>query len=656
MNQSATSPANILPRPYRFIRRLTLLYSACTLVAALFLTTRLLSDGYAPSLRSLAAETLAGGLAAMVLCALLLTVTGLSAALLMTYARYRPAVSAPKSSWGKLSARLNPGFSARIGQAVLLPLGAVLSTAAAWWFWPISTGTAAPADGNVVVAFVFALAFVSLVAERSMHSFPEPQLPEAPALRRLLLLTTLLLLAAACIELGRGAALSWIRWPTLLIIVLPVLVLLELSVRALARLFLPSPAPAAARAATTSILATIVTGGPRAPGVLLRTHLGLDFARSWALSYLSAAILPAIGATALLCWGLSGLKLIDLGERGVYERFGAPVAVLGPGLHVLLPWPLGRLRPVEYGAIHAVAIGVDQDKQAMEADTVGAEALPPASLNRLWESTHAGQAEYLVASASTGLQGFQAVSTEISVLYRVGLTDQSAMQSVYSVAEPELLVRNAASRLVLRYFNSRTLESVLGAKRENIADALREALVADLNAHRAGIDVVSVLIEEIHPPAGAAAAYHAVQAAQINASASISNETGRAKRTAGIAQQESHQLTTASAALAEETLHAANTAAYQFNADRHAYAESGRAFLLERSNRDIIAALIQTPLTIVDHRLSAAQAPIIDLRMIGTQPQTNPAPSSPPARVVPGPSQNEGSAEPPLTPQVETDN
>ncbi len=186
--------------------------------------------------------------------------------------------------------------------------------------------------------------------------------------------------------------------------------------------------------------------------------------------------------------------------------------------------------------------------------------------------------------------------------------------------------------MVLRYFNSRTLEAVLGARRENIADSLRDALTDDLNSHRAGIDVVSVLIEEIHPPAGAAAAYHAVQAAQINASASISNETGRAKRTAGIAQQEAHQLVTASAASAAETLDAANTEAYQFKADRRAYAESGRAFLLERTNRSIVGALAQRPLTIVDHRLNSSQAPIMDLRSAGAG---SPAAANDPLSLVP---------------------
>jgi regulator of protease activity HflC (stomatin/prohibitin superfamily) len=195
----------------------------------------------------------------------------------------------------------------------------------------------------------------------------------------------------------------------------------------------------------------------------------------------------------------------------------------------------------------------------------------------------------------------------------------------------------------LRYFNSRTLEAVLGARRENIADALRTELAADLDSHQAGVDIVSVLIEEIHPPAGAAAAYHAVQAAEINASASISDETGRAKRAAGVAQQEAHQLIAAATAGADETLHSAAAEAYRFNADRRAYADGGRAFLLERSYSDLNAALRQTPLTIIDHRLNTAQAPFIDLRSSGATPAALPAAAD---------KRGSSSAPAPLTPQV----
>jgi regulator of protease activity HflC (stomatin/prohibitin superfamily) len=619
MNQPDTpqpAPQGIVaPRSHRLVRRLSWLYASIAVLCAALLSLALLPT-ILPRAASLAMEAVAGGLGALVMSALLLALTGLLATLALTAARHRSV------SWN-----LDPGVAARLGQAVIVPTGAALILLTTVLLWPRVQSAPVPVAANVVAAFVFALAFVSLICERTMHAFPAPQLPEAPSLRRLLLLTTLLLLAAACVELGRGAQLGWVRWPALALLCLPCLVGAELAVRALARLFLPAPEAASATAVTQSIFASLITGGPRAPGVLLRTHLGLDFARSWALSYLSAALLPAILATGLLCWGLSGLKLIDLGQRGIYERFGAPVGVLGPGLHLLFPWPLGVLRPVEFGTIHSVAIGVDQAQEDAEA-SIGAESAPPLSLNRLWESSHPGQAEYLVPSPSTGLQGFQTVSTEISVLYRVGLSDNAALHSVYNVADPEALVKEAGSRLVLRYFTSRTLEAVLGARRENIAGALRDDLSADLDSHEAGIEVVSVLIEEIHPPAGAAAAYHAVQAAEINANASISDERGRAKRTAGVAEQEAHQLVTAATAFAAETLNTANAEAYRFSADRRASSEGGRVFLLERSYSDLTSALLQTPLTLIDHRLSAAQAPILDLRTMNSAGANAPAPAS----------------------------
>ncbi len=123
-----------------------------------------------------------------------------------------------------------------------------------------------------------------------------------------------------------------------------------------------------------------------------------------------------------------------------------------------------------------------------------------------------------------------------------------------------------------------------------------------------------MLIEEIHPPAGAAAAYHAVQAAEINASASISDERGRAKRVAGVAQQEAHNSPAPRTPPPRSASTAANADAYRFDAERRAHAEGGQAFLLERSFSKIQAALAQKPLTLLDHRLSSTPGPIIDLR------------------------------------------
>lgn len=695
------SAESLQPRPQRLLRRLAWLYGSTAAAVLVLLAAAALPAGVLSQTHALALESLHGGLAALVLAPLLLALTVLFATLSLAVARARYAVTATPAFTGRTRWSLSdPGFAARQAQALIVPAGAVLIWLLTRLAWPRAVPAQDSMSANIAAAFVFAVAFVSLIAERVMNEFPAPQLPEAPMLRRLLLLVTVLLVAAAGTEIGRSAHLRWVRWAELVLLWIPNLVVLELVLRSLGRLFLPPPSPEQARAVADSVLVGLITGGPRAPGTLLKTHFGLDFARSWALSFLSAAILPALFGTALLCWGLSGLKLIDLSHRGVYERFGAPVAVYGPGLHLLMPWPFGRLRLVEYGAIHSVAIGVDStsaggstnstssaalakvsdaqidaelDELAKEdqvtrsqlpavfaaegidytqyreqlrrqlaasmqgqpagaqqpSPLISAEATAPLSLNRLWETAHADQAHYLVASEGTGEQGFQSVDTEIYVLYRVGLTDGAALSSIYTVSDPESLVREAASRLVLRYFNSRTLDQVLYAQHHDVAGTLQQELAADIKNYHAGIDIVSVLVEEIHPPSGAAEAYHAVQAAQINANASIANETGRAQRTAGVARQEAHEVVAAATAQATETRDTANAQAYRFNADRRSYATGGHSFVLERLYSNLLTALKGKPLTLMDHRLAESDGPLIDMRPIAQGQPTSTAAGPP---------------------------
>jgi regulator of protease activity HflC (stomatin/prohibitin superfamily) len=630
--QQPDSTEYVFPRGHRMMRGLTWMYAGVVVALTIWLTLGTLG-------LSEAREWIDSGFAAIALPTLLVALTASVATLALTGARVRYAASensqtAETQPGLLIKWMVNPGFAARQGQAIIVTTGALLVWIGEQWLWPPQASAAGEVAVNVGIAIgaAFAFAFMSLVAERIVNAFPEPQLPEAPTIRRLLLFTTWSLVAGGCLEILHGAGVTWMRWLACTLACVPGVIALELTLRALGRLFLPAPLPASATAVTESLAAALITGGSRAPGNLLRTHLGLDFSRSWALGFLSKAFLPAIFGTGLLCWGLSGVKLIDLGHRDVYERLGAPVAVLGPGLHMVLPWPFGRLRSVEYGTIHSVAIGVDQAEpdKAMSAD---AEGPPSVDLNRLWESSHPGQAYYLVPSKGIGPEAFQEIATEINVLYRVGLSDSAALQSLYQVADPELLIREEAGRLVLRFFNSRTLEEVIGARRENVAGALRDQLAAAIDARRAGIEIVSVLIEEIHPPAGAAAAYHAVQAADINAKARIFDEQAQAELKAGTAQQEAHQMTSASDAKADEIRRTADADAYKFDAERRAFAAGGKAFLLERYYGDLDAALSKIQVTIMDPRLNSGGGPILDLRgaagSIGSSKPAAPAPLVP---------------------------
>jgi regulator of protease activity HflC (stomatin/prohibitin superfamily) len=615
----------------QLVRRLVRMYAGYALGLSLLLALGAWFSRTPHRFGALPVEAFHGGLGATALASVLLSLAALCATGVITVARFWRRRADALMAAGEIGPapadllarvwNLGPGVMGREGQAVALPLGAIAISLIVWRLWPTSAAPAA--DANLVAALMVGLAFPSLIAERVMNGFSATEMPEAPGLRRLLLLTTLTLAIGAVAEIARGVGLLWASWILRALDVVTVLVAAELALRALARLFLPRPLPEASTAATDSIVAALLTGGARAPAALLRTHFGLDFARSWALSFLLKAAMPALIATLLFCWLLSGVKLLDSDQRGVYERLGAPVAVLGPGFHVLMPWPLGRLRPVEFGAVHTLAIGAVKGAAAAvkieETGKIGAEDTPTASMNRLWETNHATEAEYLVASQAEGQQGFQAVNAEIFVLYRTGLTNRAAMQSVYGSADPAAVVEQEGNRLVTRYFSSHTLDGVMGGQRESLQQSLRDQLQQAVAADGAGVDILAVLIDAIHPPAGAAAAYHAVQAAEINAAASVSNATGHALRTAGKAQEEAAQATDAAQATAVEKVQAASGDAYQFNADRSAHRGSPQAFLMERRNRSLIQTLRGARLTVVDAHLKPDQVPLFDMRTAGAQ-------------------------------------
>lgn len=199
---------------------------------------------------------------------------------------------------------------------------------------PLSVPTAATA----LVALAI-LAYPLLIGERLLANTPEVDLPEGAALRSLLLMGVvglpltgmgLLLLALGVPQALFGVgALAW----------LGALVSIELAARALMRAFLPRPDENAARAACRSLLATLLAEGTR-PGSIawsIRRNVGVDFARSWALSFVRAALPPAALGLAVLAWGLTGLAVVGPDERAIVERLGSPVAVLPPGLHHT--WP-----------------------------------------------------------------------------------------------------------------------------------------------------------------------------------------------------------------------------------------------------------------------------------------------------------------------------
>jgi regulator of protease activity HflC (stomatin/prohibitin superfamily) len=574
------------------------------LMATAFVTRH--APGRSPALDALLHQ----GTPGLVGAALLIALTGTLTCLLIVRGRQR--------TLGAPLARMSPVTrAAGWPQGVLVLIGMAAAVLVLRQFPPLPLDPAAVPGWSGIAGLMLLPAFLLLVCERLIVTEPTERLPEAVRLAALLRIPafTLLLLAAFAAATSFGFAAA--NWPMRLLGWLLGAVAGELALRATALWFLPLSPPEAARAAIGSLLASLLQPGALRPSIMaqrMRAQLGIDISRSWAVSYVRVALPPVLLALLVLAWGLTGVTRIGISERGVYERFGAPVAVLPPGLHALLPWPFGVVRRVEYGVVHAVPIGIMPSGAQTVADTSTADGPPPMSANRLWDEQPGGDIAYLIASRGAGKESFETVSVDIRVLYRIDLDDESARRALYGLVAPDTLVQALSDRLLARFFANRTLPEVLGARREQVAAGLRDALQAQLDARRSGVEVVAVVVESMHPPGGAAAAYRSVQAAQIVASTRRAEETGRAYGSTSVAARDAHNLGDQAQASAAELVGAARSERWQTDADTLAYRDGGRAFLLERYFGNLRGALGHAALEIIDHRLDHASAPMIDLR------------------------------------------
>lgn len=471
-------------------------------------------------------------------------------------------------------------------------------------------------SATVGAAIALLLAFGLLVLERQLAQENPAQWPEAGALAQLTRVAIIsLVLGALCLLFASDSAI----WPVrlaVLIGILPGLVALELLLRALLSLFSPRREQLEPVLLARSFVADLLRWPPQPLLALqheLHNRFGIDLRQIWAFSYMRRAFLPVLVLVAAVGWLLTGLHEIPMQSRGIYERFGKPVQVFGPGLHAGLPWPLGRVLNVENGVVHELATSVGENPAPVQLDP--AEGPAPLTANRLWDASHVNDKSQVIASSRGDQQSFQIVNMDVRFVYRIGLSDQAALAATYNSADVPTLIRSTASRILVHDFASRTLDGLLGEDRIGLAEEIGRAVQSDLQKLDSGVEILATVVEAIHPPAGAANAYHSVQAAQIGAQALISRERGAAAEASNQAQLQASLARDQASANAHEINATARAADLKFSAEQKAYASAGQAFVLEQYLSQLSQGLSKAKLLVLDHRLGgSSNAPTIDLR------------------------------------------
>lgn len=523
--------------------------------------------------------------------------------------------------YDRVLGRISGASTSMVGQVGLpvfwLAGWALLSLISIGLIWNLAlSGSNVGLVGNVVGGLLLLIGFALLVLERQFSNESEASWPEAEQLAQMTKVAIGTLLVTAFCLFFSSVDRVWPARLAVLIGLLPGLVAVELLTRALLSVFSPRNERLEPRLIATSFVAGLLRWPPR-PLLALQNELhnrfGIDLRQIWAFTYMRRAFLPVLVVIVGLGWLLSGVHEIPMQGRGIYERFGKPVEVLEPGLHAGLPWPFGTVLAVENGVVHELATSVSEGAGA-EQTVDPAEGPPPAIANRLWDATHINDKSQVIASGSGDKQSFQIVNMDVRFVYRIGLTDEAALAATYNSADIPSLIRSTASRVLVHDFASRTLDELLGEQRNDLAADIGDAVQRDLKKLDSGVEILATVVESIHPPAGAANAYHAVQAAQISAQALIARERGAAADQANVAQLHASMAHDQAAATSREVMATAQGADLRFSAEQQGYAKAGQAFLLEQYLSQLTQGLTHAKLLVLDHRLGGTSAPTIDLR------------------------------------------
>ncbi len=273
----------------------------------------------------------------------------------------------------------------------------------------------------------------------------------------------------------------------------------------------------------------------------LNYQFGFEVSKTWFYQLLGKALVPLIVLGAVVLWALSSVVIVRQGEKGVVLHWGRAQAgrLLEPGLSAKWPWPIDSVQIFDTGLVRDLQVGVGE---ARKPTIVNGKEL------QLWTQQHGAFKElpFLLAipSAQDSSQAGEGASTQsgqggksdtpppvniinlvLSVQYRI----DDPYKFGYKYVDAGRMLEGAAYREMVRYCASATLDTTqsgAGDRPQAImtsgwADASkalhdRIALAVGPNGLDLGVDLASVKLTAVHPPASAAADFEAVLAAERN--------------------------------------------------------------------------------------------------------------------------------------------
>jgi regulator of protease activity HflC (stomatin/prohibitin superfamily) len=206
----------------------------------------------------------------------------------------------------------------------------------------------------------------------------------------------------------------------------------------------------------------------------------------------------------------TGVVFIDAGEQGVLEHFGQPKGLLDPGAHLKWPWPVDRVYRYRTEQIQSFEIGTAPDPTHQEGQQGHAV---------LWTVAHSKEDNFLVANRGPSLSSTNQSSKQappvslltgtLPIQYQV----TNLTHWAYNNEDPAALLQDLASREIVRFMAGVDMNEVMSYGRLRAAEDLRVRIQAAAERGQLGARILSVGLQDLHPPVKVAPDYEKVVAA-----------------------------------------------------------------------------------------------------------------------------------------------
>ncbi len=204
-----------------------------------------------------------------------------------------------------------------------------------------------------------------------------------------------------------------------------------------------------------------------------------------------------------LLYLLSGVFSVSQNEIGVHIRLGRIInGHVQPGIHYRLPWPFDSVAKVAVREVKRVVI----DEFELSPAPKGEAKPPPDSF-----------------AAMTGLDAYCITGDNnlATVSCIIQYTVFNPSEYLFSHVDPEGMLKNLACKSILHGLAAMPIDDILTKGKQAVASTIQQKLQTELGQMKTGINICSVEIKNINPPARVAKYFSEVVKASIEREKSI---------------------------------------------------------------------------------------------------------------------------------------